>query len=98
MRRCIHLTHHSIAVDIHDANLPESDPNHISLWRMGYRTTGTLGSIGVSAVGGAAAGGPVGFAAGVLVGGAFYADEKSFDGIVWFGGQVSQAVAQFNSA
>ena len=65
---------------------------------MGFRTTGTFSSLYIAATVGTAYGGPYGFAAGTLVGGTFTAGEMAWDGVVWFGDQVSQAAGQFNNA
>lgn len=53
------------------------DEGKISGARLGYRTTGTVATIITSS----AVGGPLGIAAGVVVGGTFYAGEIIYDGV-----------------
>jgi RHS repeat-associated protein len=62
----------------------------MSVHRFSYNTLGAGAAIGV----GAAYGGPYG----ALVGAGFTAGQMAYDGVVWFGDQVSQAAAQFNNA
>ena len=87
----------SIGMDVHDATLPEGDPNHIGTGRAMFRITGTLSSILIGAKVGSASGTPLGVAAGAGVGGVFTAFELSWDGIVWFGNELSRAAVQFNN-
>lgn len=70
----------------------------ISPQRFAYRTVGDLAAIGVGAYVGAQVGGPYGALAGAAVGGIFYIGENSYDGLQWYGKELSIGSVNFESS
>ena len=58
--------------------------------RFSYNTSGTISAIGVGAV--------CGGVYGALVGAGFSAGQGAYDGLVWFGEELSKGASQFNNA
>ena len=87
----------SLYFDYNDYTLPENDPNKISGIRLGLRTAGNFGGIGVGFVVGFYAGGPWGAVAGGTFSAGMWAAEQSYYGVVWYGNEVAKGSVNFNT-
>ena len=70
----------------------------ISPGRFSYRLGGTVSSIAGAALIGAEFGGPYGALGGTAIGLIFVGGEMAYDGLVWFGDQLSQGMVQTENA
>lgn len=70
--------------------------NSISGYRFAWRTGGNAASIVVGAYVGSASG-PLGAIAGGAVGGGFWAAEQAYDGLKWYGTELSKGAVNFQN-
>jgi RHS repeat-associated protein len=71
--------------------------NNISGYRFTWRTVGNFASIGIGTAVGSSLGGPLGAVAGGAVGGGFWAAEQVYDGLRWYGKELSKGAVNFQN-